>query len=218
MLLAASLVALPIAAGAQSLSSPGVDGLLQALNPKYDPNKGRGIHRLEAEPSGRSAPEQLADTPRPRPQQLARAPMADAAAPRQEMAARAPTCPAPAAAPADQRSADLFIPFESGSDRLTPAATSTLNDLGRALTDPSLAEYKFRIEGHTDTVGNPQVNQVLSERRAAKVNEYIASRFGVPPARLSWVGMGQSHLRVSTGEGVSEPCNRRVQIVNLGVK
>jgi OOP family OmpA-OmpF porin len=213
-LLALSVLAFPFAAAAQSSSTPGVDSLLQALNPKFDATKGRGIRRLEAEPSARTAPEPAT----PRPQQMSRASTTEAASPRQDMAAKGPACPPPAAEPGGQRSADLFVPFESGSDRLSAAATNTLNDLGRALTDPSLAEYKFRIEGHTDTVGRPEGNQVLSERRAAKVNEYITTHFGVAPSRLTWVGMGQSHLRVPTGEGVSEPCNRRVQIVNLGAK
>ena len=110
----------------------------------------------------------------------------------------------------------LSVLFATGSAELTPQATQTLNDLGRALTDPSLASYKFRVEGHTDTIGNPELNKALSERRAASVVAYLTSKFPVERARLQPVGMGQDGLLVPTPDQSPEPRNRRVLVINTG--
>ena len=111
---------------------------------------------------------------------------------------------------------NLSVLFRTGSAELTPEARLTLDELGRALSGPALAPYRFRIEGHTDTVGDPGANMALSGRRAAAVAAYLTARFGVDRARLQAVGMGDGALLVPTGPGVPEPRNRRVQVVNLG--
>jgi len=56
-------------------------------------------------------------------------------------------------------SVNLSVQFEKGSAGLTAAAMQTLNELGKALNQPSLAAYRFRIEGHTDTVGSADYNK-----------------------------------------------------------
>ena len=57
---------------------------------------------------------------------------------------------------------------------------TTLDALGKALSSADLANYRFRIEGHTDTVGSKEYNRSLSERRAEAVVSYIETKFGVP--------------------------------------
>jgi outer membrane protein OmpA-like peptidoglycan-associated protein len=122
---------------------------------------------------------------------------------------------APTAA-SEAPSVNLFVQFANGSAELTPAATRALDELGKALNSSDLAAYHFRIEGHTDTIGTKSYNQTLSERRAAAVAEYLASRFGVSQSRLVTVGVGSDHLLVPTPEQTAEPRNRRVQVVNIG--
>ena len=113
-------------------------------------------------------------------------------------------------------SVNLTVQFKTNSAELAPAAMRTLDDLGHVLSRSELAPFRFRIEGHTDTVGNREANRSLSERRAAAVVNYLTNRFGVDPARLEAVGMGEDSLLVPTPPQTPEPCNRRVQIVNLG--
>lgn len=123
------------------------------------------------------------------------------------------------AAPADTSaapSANLTVNFASGSAELTPQALHVLNELGRALSSKDLAGYKFRIEGHTDTVGTAEANRLLSEQRARVVVTYITSHFGVDASRLQAVGKGQQELAVPTPAQTPEPRNRRVLVVNLG--
>jgi OmpA-OmpF porin, OOP family len=120
--------------------------------------------------------------------------------------------PAAAAAPA----VSLNVLFATGSAELTPEAIQTLDDLGNALTNPALSSYRFRVEGHTDTVGGRDYNRALSDRRALAVAEYLAGRFHVDRARLEPVGMGQDGLLVPTPDQTPEPRNRRVLVVNIG--
>ncbi len=112
--------------------------------------------------------------------------------------------------------ANLYVLFATGSAELTPAATRTLDTLGMALTDARLAGGRFRIEGHTDTVGSPESNRALSEARARAVVSYLATAYHVDPGKLEAVGLGQNGLRVSTGPNVPEALNRRVVVINLG--
>ena len=116
----------------------------------------------------------------------------------------------------DAPSASITVMFASGSAVLTPEAERALAPLGRALNSQDLAAFRFRIEGHTDSVGDTASNQALSERRAAAVREYLIAKFGVNPARLVAVGMGETQLLVPTPDETSNARNRRVQVVNIG--
>ena len=91
-----------------------------------------------------------------------------------------------------------------------------MNPLGRALVSSDLAPFRFRIEGHTDTVGPAEENRLLSERRANAVRDYLVERFGISPARLMTEGLGESRLLVPTPDETPQQRNRRVQILNLG--
>jgi OmpA-OmpF porin, OOP family len=113
-------------------------------------------------------------------------------------------------------SVNLSVQFQKGSADLTASAMQTLNELGKALNQPALATYRFRIEGHTDTVGTADYNKELSDRRAAAVVAYLAATFKVDRTRLEAVGMGEQGLLVATPDQTSEPRNRRVVVVNLG--
>lgn len=124
--------------------------------------------------------------------------------------------PPPAEAATEQPSVNLTVQFRTGSAVLTPAAEHTLDELGRALSSPKLAGYRFRIEGHTDTVGNPEKNKLLSQERADKVIDYLVSKFGVDKSRLEAIGMGEEGLLVQTPRQTPEPRNRRVTVVNVG--
>jgi OOP family OmpA-OmpF porin len=120
------------------------------------------------------------------------------------------------ASPSPRPSTNLTVVFESGSADLTPQATVVLNNLGQALTSAQLADYNFKIIGHTDTMGTATANQSLSEQRAEAVKTYLQTKFGVSDARLVAVGDGESDLLVPTPPQTAELQNRRVQIVNIG--
>lgn len=125
----------------------------------------------------------------------------------------APTTPT---MPAQPPSVDLTVTFATGSVAITPAGERVLAELGQALASPELTRYRFRIEGHTDTVGDARMNQGLSERRAAAVATWLISRYRIAPDRLEAVGLGESALLIPTPDNTPELRNRRVRVVNLG--
>ena len=110
----------------------------------------------------------------------------------------------------------LTVEFGTGSAELSPQARATLDELGRALVSRDLAQYRFRIEGHTDTVGTRAANQALSQRRAESVAAYLQRRFGIAPSRLEAIGLGEDELAVATPPQTPNARNRRVKVVNLG--
>ncbi|MGK7867406.1 OmpA family protein [Falsiroseomonas sp. E2-1-a20] len=118
-------------------------------------------------------------------------------------------------APAGVAAVSITVNFPSGSATLTRQAQDALAPLGRALSSAELAPFRFRIEGHTDSVGAEALNQRLSARRAQAVQDYLVTRFGVAGQRLEAVGLGESRPLVDVGDGVDEPRNRRVQVINL---
>ncbi len=127
----------------------------------------------------------------------------------------APEAAAPTGSPGSG-TLDLSVQFATGSAVLTPSAEHVLGRLGQALSSAKLAGDRFRIEGHTDTVGDAAQNQTLSEARAASVAAFLEKNFGVDAARLETVGLGEKDLAVQTPDNTPEPRNRRVHIVNLG--
>ncbi len=120
----------------------------------------------------------------------------------------------PKEATASGPSVSLNVQFATGSATLTGQARSVLDQLGRALTSQDLAQYHFRIEGHTDTVGTPEENKALSQRRADAVATYLRQHFGITADRLQAVGMGEEGLAVPTPPQTANAQNRRVKVVN----
>lgn len=195
---AAAFVASGVAAHAQS--NPTADQMIQALAPGAgSPLIGhtRGIR--PAKPAG-----------------AVESATAPAATPASASAPVAAAARAPAVSSDASPSINLTVQFATGSAALTPQAVRTLDQLGRALSSPTLASYHFRIEGHTDTVGTKEANRVLSQTRADAVVAYLASKFGVDKARLEAVGRGSDALKVATPDQIPEPRNRRVQVINTG--
>jgi OmpA-OmpF porin, OOP family len=198
-------------------SNPSSEQIINSLRPTGNLTAGgtRGI-RLAAPSSDGTAPTQAGS------QSGAVVPAATgqthvaSAKPVTHATASAPASAAAAGAGAGGPSVNLTVNFPNGSADLTPEAMATLDALGKALASSDLANYRFRIEGHTDTVGSPDYNRALSERRAQAVVSYIESKYGVDSSRLQAVGMGEEGLLVSTPAQTPEPRNRRVQVVNLG--
>lgn len=74
-------------------------------------------------------------------------------------------------------------------------------------------DLKLTIEGHTDNVGNVEVNKTLSERRAAAVKAFLVANHGVDAVRLDARGLGDQKPVApnTTPEGRQQ--NRRVELV-----
>jgi outer membrane protein OmpA-like peptidoglycan-associated protein len=112
-------------------------------------------------------------------------------------------------------STDLEVYFDYDKAEITPAARQALGPLGQALIDPKLLGNRFVLVGHTDAKGGDAYNQVLSERRAASVKNYLVRTFGIAPERLVSYGRGKVAPKNIVDPFAAE--NRRVQVINNGV-
>jgi hypothetical protein len=100
--------------------------------------------------------------------------------------------------------------FDTDQATLTPDGARVVAQAAEAYQRTGAA--RIVVTGHTDTTGSAAYNLELSQRRADVVaNELI--RRGVPATDIETVGRGEEDLLVPTADGVSEPRNRRVEIV-----
>jgi OOP family OmpA-OmpF porin len=108
------------------------------------------------------------------------------------------------------------VEFDFNSAVIKPSSYRTVGAIADALHHPLLLGYGFLVIGHTDSVGGRQYNVGLSQRRADAIREALIDPFGINPAVLETVGMGEEQLRdpAHPTSGV----NRRVQLVNVGKK
>jgi outer membrane protein OmpA-like peptidoglycan-associated protein len=116
----------------------------------------------------------------------------------------------------DKPSIDLEINFEFNSARIGQEAAPQVNELGKALTDPSLDGNTFVLAGYADGKGRANYNQDLSERRADAVKRYLVEKYGIPAGKLVTVGYGSTHFKNPNDPYAAE--NRRVAVTNMADK
>ncbi len=112
------------------------------------------------------------------------------------------------------RAVSMQIQFDYKSAKLTPDAKNKLDAVASALQSGKLANYKFIIEGHTDSVGSANYNKKLSQERAQSAIRYMNQHHGVPLNRLQAVGKGMEEP--ANPSDPKAPVNRRVVIANTG--
>lgn len=119
-----------------------------------------------------------------------------------------PTEPEAAAPPIVLRN----VLFETGSAELKPESSFELNTLLQLLQrNPML---NIRLNGHTDNVGSPEDNMVLSTNRAKAVHDYLIEH-GIVATRLSYKGYGETKPIDSNDTDWGRQNNRRTEFVML---
>src|SRR3954468_5766765 len=111
---------------------------------------------------------------------------------------------------------DLEIRFDYNSADISKSSTQAVQELGKALSDPSLKGSTFVVAGHTDAVGSEPYNQDLSERRADTIKKVLTEEFGINGSDLVTVGYGKTKPKDPSAP--MDPVNRRVQVVNMDTK
>ena len=125
---------------------------------------------------------------------------------RQEMAEIAATKP----------KIDLEIRFDYNSAEISKSSEPAVEELAKALSDPSLKGSTFVVAGHTDAIGGEAYNQDLSERRADTIKKYLTEKYGITGSTLVTVGYGKT--KPKDANAPMDPANRRVQVVNMDTK
>lgn len=102
------------------------------------------------------------------------------------------------------------IHFDTGKAAILPDSENVLGEIVKLLQQNE--GLKLRVEGHTDNQGNAAANQALSEKRAQAVVAWLTGH-GVPAARLSAKGLGQTKPVSDNGTEDGRAKNRRVELV-----
>lgn len=113
-----------------------------------------------------------------------------------------------AAQPSRPTSYTLY--FVEGSDQLTAESKQVLSGVLAEIAKHTVPDVV--VFGHTDSVGSNATNDALSRRRADAVRAMLIDQ-GLSPASIVAIPRGKRELLVPTADGVSEPRNRRVEIV-----
>ncbi|MCX7103301.1 MAG: OmpA family protein [Methylobacter sp.] len=113
-----------------------------------------------------------------------------------------------------EKAISLQITFDYNSSDLRDQTLVQLDPVGRALSSADLRGMKFRVEGHTDTVGSEEFNIELSRRRADAVKLFLMQKYGLAASSIQVEGKGKFDLADSSHP--TSEINRRVRIVSLG--
>lgn len=102
--------------------------------------------------------------------------------------------------------------FDTGKAHVKPGADRSLDRLARFLKENP--GYRVMIEGHTDSRGDDEFNQDLSERRADSVRREMVRR-GLAQGTMDSAGFGESRPIASNDSPGGRQINRRVEFVIL---
>ena len=107
------------------------------------------------------------------------------------------------------------VQFEQGQAVLLPTSFAALDPLvGLLLDNPGLT---IELRGHTDNVGPPGRNVVLSEQRVAAVKAYLVGH-GIGAGRIGGIGLGGAQPAASNEQEATRRLNRRVEFRVTGVQ
>ena len=100
--------------------------------------------------------------------------------------------------------------FDPGKAALRAAARVTIGKLAGILL--MLPKHNVRIEGYTDSAGNPAANRKLSEDRARNVADLLREE-GIPEERIAFEGYGAENPVAPNTTSDGRALNRRVEII-----
>jgi outer membrane protein OmpA-like peptidoglycan-associated protein len=103
--------------------------------------------------------------------------------------------------------------FDVGRWTLKPGAREKLAKISAIIGQhPGL---KIQVEGHTDSTGSDETNQILSERRANAVRDFLVQQ-GLDSSMITAMGMGPAAPVASNDDAVGRQLNRRVEMIVSG--
>lgn len=101
------------------------------------------------------------------------------------------------------------LEFETGKEVIRKSSYPSLNALASLLV--SKPNYGLQIDGHTDNVGNDAYNQLLSEKRAKAVKDYLVKK-GVAEEKIASAGYGETRPVATNDTPQGRQLNRRVEM------
>ena len=102
----------------------------------------------------------------------------------------------------------LNVEFEFNKDTVLAIYGDQLDAIAAAMKAHD--DIDLVLEGHTDSRGADQYNMSLSDRRAVAVKAKLVEDYGIPAARISAVGYGETQPVASNETEEGRARNRRV--------
>jgi len=106
------------------------------------------------------------------------------------------------------QSMQLDIKFENNSAVIPAGGYSQIQNVANFLGQYPNTEVI--IEGHTSKVGSAELNQKLSEQRAAALAAALVNEFNIEQVRVSTVGYGFSRPKDNSESDEAHAINRRI--------
>lgn len=106
--------------------------------------------------------------------------------------------------------AETSVKFGFDKDNLTKTAQESLDQLAAQIANTK--GYIIALEGGTDSVGSPDYNYDLSQRRANSVIQYLATKYNVPAHKIYVIGLGKDKPVDSNKTSKGRADNRRVDV------
>ena len=101
------------------------------------------------------------------------------------------------------------ITFDTDQASIKSSFTGVLESVGLVLKE--FDKTVIQIDGHTDSTGGDSYNQMLSERRASSVRDFLLNQ-GIAPARTRATGYGERYPVASNETAAGREQNRRVEL------
>jgi outer membrane protein OmpA-like peptidoglycan-associated protein len=107
----------------------------------------------------------------------------------------------------DRSGIAVMVEFDLDSAAILPRFAPHLEAFGQVLHEDQA--LKITVVGHADSRGETQYNQVLSEKRALSVKQFLVQLFQIEPDRIALEGRGETELAIQPGTNSK---NRRVEV------
>ncbi len=101
------------------------------------------------------------------------------------------------------------ITFATNSDSIAGSFYPVLDSVAKVLV--KFDKTELNVDGFTDSTGSFEYNQQLSERRAARVGDYLVSS-GIERLRINARGYGERYPVADNATAAGRSLNRRVEI------
>lgn len=116
-----------------------------------------------------------------------------------------------ASAVAPEERTTINIEFDTNKANIKPKYKAEIKKVADIMKQNP--DRKVVIEGYTDNIGGAEKNQILSQKRANSVRDYMIKNFGIEASRIKAVGYGVTKPIASNKTAAGRQKNRRVEAV-----
>lgn len=107
---------------------------------------------------------------------------------------------------------DSGVLFDPGKAELKPGARQEFEKVANFVQN--FSPNKIFIEGHTDSDGDDESNQLLSEKRAEVVRQYLINAYNfITPGMIEARGYGERQPIAANDTPENKALNRRIEVV-----